>query len=245
MKIGVIVQARMGSTRLPGKVFMEVLHRPLLSYLVERLRRVSGSPRIILATTTKGQDDLIINFAAGQEVLSFRGSEDNVLERFYFAAKANALDVIVRVTSDCPLIDPAVIDQAIQLFMESQPPCDYVSNTLKRTFPRGMDVEVFSFKALEKAYTSTQDSAEQEHVTLFLYRHPELFSLKNFESPTNHSEYRWTVDTRDDFTLVEKILTTLYPQKPEFTYADLVQLMQLHPDWALINKHVEQKKITD
>lgn len=243
MKVGVIVQARMGSTRLPGKIFLEVLRRPLLSYLVERLKRLKGKPPVILATTTKGQDDMIISFAAGQEVLSFRGSEDNVLERFYFTAKANALDVIVRVTSDCPLIDPAVIDNVIETFVQSKPPCDYVSNTLERTFPRGMDVEVFSFKALEKAYLSSRDSGELEHVTPFIYRHPEIFSLKNVASPKNYAEYRWTVDTAEDFSLIEKLITALYPKKPEFTYADLVEQMELHPEWALINKNVEQKKI--
>lgn len=243
MKIGIIVQARMGSTRLPGKTFREVLGHPLLGYLIDRLKRVKGSPPIIVATTTKAIDNVLVTFATGQEIFSFRGSEDNVLERFYLAAKARELDVIVRVTADCPLIDPAVIDLAIKTFVEEYPKVDYVSNALNRTYPRGMDVEVFSFKALEKAYTQAEEASEREHVTPYIYRHPEFFVIKDFKAPKDHSAYRWTVDTPEDFELIEKLLSAVYPKTPQFTLEDLLKQMELHPDWIKINQHIEQKRV--
>lgn len=243
MKIGIIVQARMGSTRLPGKTFKEVLGYPLLSYLIDRLRRVEGVTSIILATTTKAIDNILVTFATGQEIFSFRGSETNVLERFYLAAKARQLDVVVRVTADCPLIDPAIITQAISEFVKGAGEVDYISNTLDRTYPRGMDVEVFSFAALEQAYLSARDPFEQEHVTPYIYLHPEQFKIKQFKNQENLSLYRWTVDTPEDFELIEKLLTAVYPGKPQFTMADLVKQMELHPAWIKINQHIAQKKL--
>jgi spore coat polysaccharide biosynthesis protein SpsF len=214
----------------------------MLFYLVERLKRIKNSPPLIIATTTKNRDDVLVNFAAGQGIFSFRGGEDNVLERFYLTAKAHSLDVIVRITSDCPLIDPAVVDEALDLFINSQPPVDYVSNTQKRTFPRGMDVEVFSFKALEKSYLEAKTSSEQEHVTPYIYGHPELFKLKNFIAKRDLSTHRWTVDTPEDFDLIQKLLTALYPTNPHFSLEDLAKQLEKHPEWALINQHIDQKK---
>jgi spore coat polysaccharide biosynthesis protein SpsF len=242
MKIGIIIQARMGSTRLPGKSLKEVLGRPLLAYLIDRLKRVKGSPPIILATTTKAADNVLINYASGMEIDSFRGSEDNVLERFYLAAKARHLDVIVRVTADCPLIDPAVIDQTIKTYVENYPKIDYVSNTLTRTYPRGMDVEVFSFRALERAYREATQKDELEHVTPYIYRHPEIFALKGVEFGTDQSQHRWTVDTPEDFELIRRLIEALYPKNPHFSLGDLLKQMESHPEWAAINSHIQQKK---
>lgn len=232
----------MGSTRLPGKVLKEVLGRPLLFYLTERLKRVKNSPLIILAITTNPLDDRLVSFADRQGLWIFRGSEDNVLERFYLAAKAHSLNVIVRITADCPLMDPAVIDRAIDTFTGANPSVDYVCNTLDRTFPRGMDVEVFSFEALEKCYKAARDPSELEHVTPYIYRHPELFSIKSFSLPLDLSANRWTVDTPEDFILIEKLITALYPDNHDFTLDDIAKQIELHPDWALINQHIPQKK---
>ncbi len=231
----------MGSTRLPGKATKEVLGRPLLAYLIERLKRVKGSSTIILATTTKAADNVLINYASGMEIDSFRGSEDNVLERFYLAAKARHLDVIVRVTADCPLVDPAVIDQVIATFVEHYPQIDYVSNTLERSYPRGMDVEVFSFKALERAYREASHVDELEHVTPYLYRHPDIFKLKSVKLDSDESKHRWTVDTGEDFELIRLLIEALYPKNPQFTLADLLKVMKSHPEWEQINAHIRQK----
>lgn len=233
-----IVQARMGSTRLPGKIVKEVLGKPLISYLLERLKCSQYINTIVLATTTNKQDDILEKFA--EKIALFRGSEDDVLSRYADAAQAFNADVIVRITSDCPLIDPAVIDKAITIFLENS--YDYVSNTIERTYPRGMDVEVFSRIALEYASAHSIDPFEREHVTPFILNHPELFTKKNFCYSHNYSSLRWTVDTKEDFYLISKLLEIIYPEKEQFTLEDLLMLVKEHPELCLINAHIEQKK---
>jgi len=149
MKVGIIVQARMTSTRLPGKVLRPVLGKPLLEYQIERLQRVRRADELIIATTTKDTDQPIVDLAERLGIKVFRGSEEDVLSRYFYAAQENDLDVVVRITSDCPLIDPVVIDRVISAFLDKTVNSDYVSNCLTRTFPRGMETEVFPFGLLE------------------------------------------------------------------------------------------------
>lgn len=242
MKTVIIVQARMGSTRLPGKVLKELLGRPLLSYLFERLKRTNLADLIIVATTTNSVDDPIVALCKDESIPVFRGSEDDVLDRYLNAAKEFEADTIVRITADCPLIDPAVIDECIHEFQTQQ--ADYLSNTLKsRTFPRGMDVEVFSRQALITAAQNAKDPAEREHVTLHLYRHPDSFRLGEVHHKEDLSDYRLTVDTEEDFQLIEQIFSTLYPENPTFTLSDLISCMEKNPDWIKINAHIKQKKV--
>ncbi|KAF3362075.1 hypothetical protein PHSC3_001386 [Chlamydiales bacterium STE3] len=241
LRVIIIVQARMGSTRLPGKVLKEVLGKPLLTHLIERLKKSKLAKQIVIATTKLPEDDLIEQLANDQQVSIFRGSEDDVLERYLLAAREVQADVIVRITSDCPLMDPEIVDKGIGLFLSHFPQYDYVSNTLYRTYPRGMDVEVFSMKALETAALLARNPAEREHVTLYLVNHPERFSLSNFTCSQNHAFYRWTVDTEEDFRLVSQLFEMSLPAFP--TLESLLLLNKEHPELHLINSHIEQKKI--
>ena len=240
-QIIVIVQARMGSTRLPGKVLKHVLGRPLLHYLFERLRRITKAQNAVIATTKDPKDDPIVDFCNHEGISYFRGSEEDVLDRYLQAARFFSADVIVRVTSDCPLIDPELIDQVIEFFLNHQ--YDYVSNTQERKFPRGMDVEIFSFKSLEDAANQVTLQEEREHVTLHLYRHPERYSIGKFPWDKDDSQYRLTVDTPEDFELISKILAALYPNNPQFNLKDILHLLQQHPEWAEINAHIKQKNV--
>jgi spore coat polysaccharide biosynthesis protein SpsF len=242
-RIIILIQARLGSTRLPGKPLKEVLGKPLLHYLVERLKRVKLADMLVLAMTDKIQDDALVTFSNSIDLPFFRGSEDNVLERFFLAAQQFKADIIVRITSDCPLIDPELIDLSLSHFLEKYPHIDYQSNALKRTYPRGMEVEVFTFKSFEKVALEAKKNEEKEHVTPYYYRHPETFNIENIEGNGINSHLRLTVDTIDDFELVRKIIEALYPQKNEFTLSDIVDLLKQNPEWQKINAHVKQKSL--
>lgn len=235
----VIIQARMGSTRLPGKTLMPVLGRPLLSHLIERLKHCHKIAGIAVATTTLFQDHPIADLAMNQGVAVIRGDEADVLSRYLLASKDLKAASLIRITADCPLMDPEVVDFASDLFMTSG--VDYVSNTQVRTYPRGLDVEVFSSSVLERIAKEAVDSEEREHVTLFIHRHPGLFSMKNFCYSVDASHLRLTVDTEEDFTLIQKIINALYPLNPSFKLRDILLLMEKHPEWEKINKEVRQK----
>lgn len=245
MRIVAIVQARMTSTRLPGKVLLEVEGKPLLTYLVERLRRANTINEICIATTVNETDDVLAEFCQEQGIRCYRGSEHDVLSRYYHAAVEAKADVVVRITSDCPLIDPAVVDKAVKYYLDNGGMYDYVSNSLERTYPRGMDTEVFSFRALEEAYNHADKAYEREHVTPYLYQNPERFRLSNVAYGEYQAKYRWTVDTPEDFELVKLILESLYVTNPTFTLEDTLQLLHRHPHWSEINATIEQKKLTE
>lgn len=241
MRIEAFVQARMGSTRLPGKVLKKVLEKPLLDFLVERLLQSKEIDDVVILTSHLPTDDVIVAFCQERGIACFRGSEEDVLDRYYQAALQRKPDGIVRVTADCPLLDPEIVDQVIQVFRENDQ-IDYVSNTLERTFPRGLDVEVFSFRALQQAAQRANRSEEREHVTLYLYRHPEIFQLRNVAHTPSLGFHRWTVDTPEDFALIQLILEHLYSSNPQFRLDDVIQLLAQHPRWIELNAHIEQKK---
>ncbi len=243
MRIEAYVQARMGSTRLPGKVLKKVLGKPLLHFLVERLSASKEIDDIVILTSNLAADDAIVTFCQEKKISFFRGSEEDVLDRYYQAALERRPEGIVRITSDCPLIDPDVVDQVVKTFREGLPKIDYVSNSLERTFPRGLDVEVFSFNALQQAFKHAIRPEEREHVTVYLYRHPERFQLKNVAHLPSLAHYRWTVDTPEDFALIRLILENLYPSHPQFRLKDVLHLLVQHPTWSQLNAHVEQKKL--
>ncbi len=239
----IIVQARMGSTRLPGKLLKEVNARPLLSYLVERLSRCTQADALMIATTTNPLDDQVVDFCKKNKVAYFRGSEENVLDRYYQAALATNAAVVVRITADCPLIDPAVVDEAVASYLRNYPQQDYLSNTLERTYPRGMDVEVFSFNALEQAAHHAQDPEEREHVTPYIYRRPDRYQLGQMKWRADESMHRWTVDTEEDLQLITLLLKELYSKNKEFTFHCILDAMDAHPEWRAINAHVLQKTV--
>lgn len=243
MKTIIIVQSRMTSTRLPGKVLLPLAGEPMLVRLLERLRRVQRADGIVIATTTNVTDDPIAALCAQQGVPCHRGSELDVLSRYADAARLHAADVVVRITSDCPLIDPALIDQLIAVYEEGD--SDYVSNMLPPTWPYGMAVEVFSATALAQAHAEATQDAEREHVTPFIYWHPQRYRLRNVASPVALSHHRWTVDTPEDYELVRRLFDHLLPTNPHFTQADVLALLDAHPDWIAINQHVQQKPATE
>ncbi|WP_061212750.1 cytidylyltransferase domain-containing protein [Syntrophomonas wolfei] len=243
MKIVVIVQARMTSTRLPGKVLCEVMGKPLLEYQIERLRQVTQADELIIATTTNDTDQPIIELCKRLGVAYYRGPEEDVLSRYYEAAAQFGADVVVRVTSDCPLIDPGVMDEVISLYINNYEKYDYVSNTLERTYPRGLDTEVFSMAALEKACREAREKPEREHVTLFMYRRPEQFRLANSSNAIDYSQHRWTLDTPEDFQFIKLILQELYPLNSRFSWMELIGLLNEHPEWVQINAAVKQKEL--
>lgn len=229
----------MTSGRLPGKVLLEVQGKSLLEYQIERLKRVASVQEVVVATTINGTDEPIVALCKKLGVKVFRGDENDVLGRYYGAAQMVGAETVVRVTSDCPLIDPAVIERAIKIFNSDG--ADYVSNTIERTYPRGMDCEVFSFAALERAFKEAKAEPEREHVTPYLYRNPDKFKLKQFTMTPDRSSERWTVDTAEDFELIKRMLEAL---KGEFTLDDCLRLIDQHPDWRKINAEIEQKKLS-
>lgn len=238
-----IVQARMTSTRLPGKVLLPLAGEPMLTRLVERLRRVQRADGIVIATTTNATDDPIAALCSQLGMPCHRGSEHDVLSRYADAARLHGANTVVRITSDCPLIDPALIDQVIAAYEEGG--SDYVSNMLPPTWPYGMAVEVFSAAALAQAHAEATQAAEREHVTPFIYWHPERYRLRNVASPVDLSQHRWTVDTPEDYALVGRLFDHLMPNHPQFTQADVLALLDQHPDWIAINQHIQQKPATE
>jgi spore coat polysaccharide biosynthesis protein SpsF len=243
MKVAAIIQARMGSTRLPGKVLKKVLGKTLLEYQIERVKRAKTIDEIIIATTKKESDDPIVQLCQQLSIPYYRGSEEDVLSRYYKAATEFNVDVIVRLTSDCPIIDPNVIDKVIGCYLENRDQYDYVSNTLMRTYPRGLDTEVMSYEVLKRAHEEAKELVYREHVTAYIYNHPNHFNLCNVLNEKDDSKHRWTVDTEEDFLLIKNILETLYPLNPLFTLEDVIQILRDKPEWVEINAHIEQKKL--
>jgi spore coat polysaccharide biosynthesis protein SpsF len=243
MKVAAIIQARMGSTRLPGKVLKKVLGKTLLEYQIERVKRAKTIDEIIIATTKKESDDPIVQLCQQLSIPYYRGSEEDVLSRYYKAATEFNVDVIVRLISDCPIIDPNVIDKVIGYYLENRDQYDYVSNTLMRTYPRGLDTEVMSYEVLKRAHEEAKELVYREHVTAYIYNHPNHFNLCNVLNEKDDSKHRWTVDTEEDFLLIKNILETLYPLNPLFTLEDVIQILRDKPEWVEINAHIEQKKL--
>lgn len=223
-----IVQARMSSTRLPGKVLRPILGQPMLARQIERIRRARNIGRLVVATSTEAEDDVIRELCRTLGVACFVGSLSDVLGRYRDAARMfGPSEHIVRLTGDCPLADWDVIDAVIDLHISEG--ADYTSNTGKLTFPKGLDVEVFKAIHLETAALEAMDPYEREHVTAFFYRRPERFRLANLECDPPMGELRWTVDTPEDFAFVERVYGALYPQNPAFMSQDVARLTQGDP----------------
>jgi len=242
MRIVAIVQARMGSSRLPGKALRDILGRTMLARVVRRAKRSALIDRLVVATTENYADNAIVSECESLGVSSFRGSEDDVLDRYYQAARAFHANCIVRITSDCPLIDPEIIDSVVQAFLDGGP--DYASNTIISTYPRGLDVEVFSFEALEEAWHNASRDFEHVHVTPYIYQHPELFHKLAVTGEKDWSRYRWTVDTKEDLDLVRAIYAKM-DRDDLFSWRAVLELFEREPDLADINRHIRQKSLEE
>ncbi|WP_026464836.1 cytidylyltransferase domain-containing protein [Adhaeribacter aquaticus] len=239
-KIGIITQARMTSSRLPGKVLLPVNNIPVLQYHLQRLQE-SKLP-IFIATTINATDDPIVAFAEQQNIPVFRGDEQNVLSRYYGCAIEHQLDIIIRVTSDCPLIDGNIIATAAQEYVKKKDNFLYLSNCLERTFPRGFDFEIFSFTLLKEAFQQAKLPAELEHVTPYINQNKSgRVHFQHVTQEKDKSHYRITLDTPEDFELI-KILIEQY-QAHNLPVAEIIQILDNHPELVEINAQVEQKKI--
>ena len=242
-RIVCIIEARMRSTRLPGKVLLEAVGEPLLALMVERLRRSQRLDGIVIATTDDPSCDPIEALAHELGVGVFRGSEDDVLARVLGAAEASGADIIVETTGDCPLIDPHWLDLVVDAYLRDGG-CDFCSNTLTETFPRGTDVRVFSTAALADVAATTTDPADREHVSLYFWTHPERYHLREVKSPEpSLGDLRLTVDTPEDLALVRAIFERLYPQDHGFGLGEIAALLREHPEIRALNAHVQQKAV--
>lgn len=237
-KVVAIVQARMGSTRLPGKVLMDVEGHTVLSRVVQRLSRASLVDEIIIATTTSPADSAIVAEAGRLGAKTFRGSESDVLKRYMQAAEASSADVIVRITSDCPLIDAGVVDDVVRTVLADH--ADFAYNDILHSFPRGLDVEAFSLAALRKVAEISTQKYEREHVTPAFYERPEIFKTVVVRSDADFSHYRWTLDTSEDLRLMRAIYAQ-FAGRDDFGWREIVGLMQRSPELAAMNSHVVQK----
>jgi len=230
MKIGAIIQARVGSSRLRGKVLLKLPYegeKTVLEHVIERVKRAKTINEVIVATTTNEEDEKIVRIAEGLGVKTFRGSEKDVLSRYYYTAKEHKLDIVVRITSDCPCIDPTIIDKAVKRHLENN--ADYTRTV---GFPRGFDVEVISFKALEVAHKEATKDFEREHVCPYIYKTaPERFKITYFyaEEEINHPEIRVTLDTEEDYALLCCVFDTLYKKNPLFGVYEVVELFRKKP----------------
>ena len=240
MTVAALIQARMTSTRLPGKVLLPAAGREMLAHQIDRVRRARRVDRICVATTANATDDRIVALAEREGVAVFRGAEDDVLDRFARAAETVAPRLVVRLTGDCPLIDPVLIDDAVAV-LQASAELDYVSNGIELSWPAGLDVEVMTIAALRLAAAEAVDGFDREHVTPFIYRHPERFRVRNIRCPEALSAHRWTLDEPADYELIRRILEALAPVDPAFGWRDVLALLAAHPDWAAINRDVRQK----
>jgi spore coat polysaccharide biosynthesis protein SpsF len=239
MKVVAIIQARMGSSRLPRKVLRDLAGEPMLSRVVDRVRRAELLDEVVVATTGEPQDKAILDFCHERGIAHFAGSQHDVLDRYYQAATKFHADAVVRITSDCPLIDPGLVDLVVRKYQRATK-ADYVSCIVEpRTFPRGLDTEVFSYDALETAWRESTDAASREHVTQFFLRNPSRFKIHGVYFDTDYSALRWTVDTAEDMQLVEKIFRHFGHDR--FGWRDAAAACSQHADWLLINGHVQQK----
>ena len=234
-----IVQARINSSRLPAKVLLDLAGKPILTRVVERLRMAKELDAIIVATSTAERDDPIADLSARLGVRCYRGSEIDVLNRYYWAALSVGADTVVRITSDCPLIDPDIVDEAIRFQKAGQPRPDYVVN---EGYPRGFDVEVLSFRALEQAWRDDHDPATREHVTAYITQHPGLFAMAQIDCPEALSHLRLTVDTIEDYQLLYKIFQEL--GHSHFGWRDVGNLLKHRREWLRLNAHVRQLRVS-
>ena len=237
MKTGAIIQARVGSTRLPRKVLLTVLGKTILEFVIERVRKAGAVDKIVVATTIAEEDREIADIARRLGAIPFAGSEEDVLERFYEAAKKYNLKHIVRITADCPLIDPRLIDKVVNYYFDTE--ADYCSNTIHRTFPDGQDVEVFSFRALEKAHNKAAIISEREHVTPYITKHKDEFKISEFRNKeADLSAKKWSLDRPEDYEFIKAVLESLYPADPDFDIKTVCEFLKSHPDVDSVNKDV-------
>jgi spore coat polysaccharide biosynthesis protein SpsF len=244
MTVVAMIQARMGSTRLPGKTLEELAGRPVLWHVIQRVREAALIDEVLVATTTNPEDDRIEEACRDWGARAFRGDPEDVLKRFHDALlflehDRGRIDHIVRITADCPLIDPAVIDEAVRTAVAGS--YDYVSNLDPPTFPDGLDVEVMARAALEEAFRKATLPSEREHVTPYIRNNPRL-KRNNLRNPVDLSSLRWTLDTADDLRFIRRIYEGLYRPPRMFTTPDILAYLEEHPGTGTINAGIRRNE---
>jgi spore coat polysaccharide biosynthesis protein SpsF len=240
LKVVAIIQARMGSTRLPGKVLMDLGGETVLSRVVRRLRRATRIDEIAVATTVSRKDDAISAACKGLGVREFRGSEEDVLDRYLCAAEEAGAEAVVRITSDCPLIDPELVDEVVSSLVAGN--VDFVSNVMPRTYPRGLDAEAFTAEALRKVWENANQPHQREHVTPLFYERQDIFRVASVRGGPDYSRYRWTLDTPEDLRLIRAIYGN-FGNGDDFGWREAIALMDRSPELASINAQVAQKPV--
>ncbi len=240
VNVTAIIQARMGSTRLPGKVLTDLNGQPVLSRVVDRVRRASSVRRVVVATTSSATDEPLVSECRRIGVPCFRGSERDVLDRYFQATGHFGCEAVLRITADCPLIDPELIDELIAAFTQQQP--DFACNVAPRAYPRGLDAEVFTAEALQRAWELARAPHQREHVTAIFYERRDLFRMISMRGDCDYSHYRWTLDTADDLRLIRAIYEHFAGVR-EFGWRDVIALMQQRPELEHMNAHVVQKSM--
>jgi len=235
-----ILQARTSSTRLPGKVLKPILGKPMLERQLERLARVRQIDKLVVATSDNPDDNALANLCDRIGFECFRGSLDDVLDRFYQTAIIHSARNIVRLTGDCPVADPQVIDEIISHYLSGN--FDYVSNTIEPTYPDGLDAEVFRFECLEQAWHEAKLPSQREHVTPFIWQQPDRFKLENHRCAADFSHLRWTVDEPEDFKLITAIYESLYSLNPEFAMNDILNWLHDNPEMVYVNQSFKRNE---
>ncbi len=231
-KITCIIQARTGSERLPNKVLEEIENLPMICHIINRIKKAKNIDQIILATSNVESDKILLNIAKKFEIIGFAGDEKDVLDRYYNAAILYHANPVIRITGDCPLVDPILLDKMIDFFQKSN--YDYVSNTLERTFPDGLDIEIFSIGALKKTYDESKWSSEREHVTPYILKNQNKFKTYNYKNEKNLSHLRWCVDKQNDLLMIKRIFQEMRPNH-FFSTDDILKIISEKPDISQIN----------
>ncbi len=239
-KIPLLLQARMGSSRLPEKILLPVLDKQLLKLTIERINQSKFVEEVILLIPDASTDDILESFAIDEKIKFFRGNEKNCLDRHYQAAKYFDIDVFAKTTSDCCLIDSRVIDEVIELYFSKSPDCDYVSNICPPTFPDGLDIEVFNFSTLEKTWELAKSDFDKEHTTTFIRNNPNLFKIINHEHSKSNlfKKHRWCLDFEDDYLFIKTIFEKLYLNNNNFSMENILELLDNNKEINMINSHL-------
>jgi len=236
MKVVGIIQARSSSSRLPGKVLLEAAGKPLILHMFDRVIRCASLDSLWLATSDREEDDPLAGLVESAGYMVFRGSLENVLSRFWRVGQREKAEVIVRLTGDCPLHDPEVIDSVVEFFVKNKKVYDYASNVLPPSFPDGLDTEVFSYRALEKAYQEASMAFDLEHVSPYIRRiAEERARIGNYNGPANFSHLRWTLDEPEDYTFIKSVYEALYPVKANFRWLDVISWQTQDSERLTIN----------
>jgi len=231
-KITVMIQARTGSSRLAGKVLSQIENKPMIWHVINRVKKIESVQQIALITTKGESDQVLLDIAKNEDIIGFAGDTTNVLNRHYQCALKISADPIIRITSDCPIIDPYLVEEMLQFFLTHN--YDYVSNIHPATYPDGLDVEIFSFQTLEKTFLDAKLNSEKEHVTPYMEKHPELFNIFNFKNNEDLSHIRLTVDQKEDLELIQNLYSVMSP-KNDFGLIEIKDVFSKNPELFKIN----------